>query len=81
MSVTASAPSAAAVAVARNMIYEALGDTAAKIESYSISLGEAAWRADAVTIEVHLRQLRACLIEAIGVHKMLSGVEQQGARL
>jgi hypothetical protein len=74
-----SRPSPEAISVARDLTFDALAETAALAESYSRSLGEAAWRADPVTVETHLRQLRACVIGAIDVFKMLNGVETKGS--
>src|SRR5271169_1791189 len=62
-----SVPSPEAIRAARDLTYEALVETAALSESYSRSLGEAAWRADPTTVETHLRQLRACVVAAIDV--------------
>jgi hypothetical protein len=39
---------------------------------------EAAWRGDRSTVEVHLRQLRACTVALIGIFKQLDGVEAKG---
>jgi hypothetical protein len=72
-------PSHETVLAARNLTYEALVESAGIAESYARSLGEAAWRGDAVTVETHLRQLRACVVAAIDVFKMLNGVEKKGA--
>ena len=77
-SMLTAAPSRQATMAVRDMAYEAIVETAALIESYSRSLGEAAWRADGVTVEVHLRQLRACVIAAIGVYKSRNGVDAEG---
>ena len=38
---------------------------------------EAAWRGDRSTVEVHLRQLRACIVTSIGIFKQLDGVEEK----
>lgn len=76
--IAARSASPEAIAAARDVTFEALVDTASLAESYSRSLAEAAWRADAVTVEVHLRQLRSCVVGAIDVFKALRGVEQKG---
>lgn len=55
------------------MAWLELVDLAELIQSYSVSLGEAAFRADAATAETHIRQLRLCLLGAIDVYKMLRG--------
>jgi hypothetical protein len=73
-----SRPSPKAVTAALDMTFEALVETAAVMESYARSLGEAAWRADRLTVEAHLRQLRACVIACIDIFKMLDGVEAKG---
>jgi hypothetical protein len=60
------------------MTFEGLGETASLMESYARSLGEAAWRADRLTVETHLRQLRACVLAGIDMFKMLDGTEAKG---
>ncbi len=75
-----SVPSPEAIRAARDLTYEALVETAALMESCARSLGEAAWRADRVTVEAHLRQLRACVLTGIDIFKMLDGVEVKGGR-
>ena len=40
-------------------------DCSSLIESYSVSLHEAAWRGDKVEIEMRLKQIRACLVESM----------------
>lgn len=67
----APAPSPEALALTRNLTWEALVEVASLAESYSCSLAEAAWRADRVTVEVHIRQLKSCLMAAIDAFKML----------
>jgi hypothetical protein len=71
-------PSAEAVAAARDLVFEGLVETGSLAESYSRSLAEAAWRGDRSTVEVHLRQLRACIVTSIGIFKQLDGVEAKG---
>ena len=65
-------------------IYLLLGEddveTAALAESFSHSLAEAAWRGDRLTVEVHLRQLRACVVNAIATFKDLDGPTKAAAR-
>lgn len=73
-----SQPSPHAVAAARDTTFEGLVETAALAESYARCLGEAAWRADRLTVEAHLRQLRACVIAGIDMFKMLDGIEAKG---
>jgi hypothetical protein len=65
-------------AAERDLAFEALIETGSFAESYSKSLIEAAWRGDRSTVEVHLRQLRACIITGIGIFKQLDGVEEKG---
>jgi hypothetical protein len=67
-----------ALRAARDLTYEALVETAALSESYSRSLGEAAWRADRLTVEAHLRQLRACVVAGIDIFKTLDGIGAKG---
>jgi hypothetical protein len=74
----AALPSPQAAAAARDLTFEALVETAVVMESYARSLGEAAWRTDRVTVEAHLRQLRACVIACIDIFKTLDGVKKKG---
>lgn len=69
-----------AVAAARDLAFEGLIETGCLAESYARCLSEAAWRGDQATVEVHLRQLRACVVTAIGVFKQLDGLEAKGRR-
>jgi hypothetical protein len=50
-----------------------IGETIELAASYARSAAEAAWRADKVTLGVHLRQLRLCVIAAIQTFKELGG--------
>jgi hypothetical protein len=68
-------PRAEAIAAARDLAFEAIVETASLSESYSRSLAEAAWRGDRATVEVHLRQLRACVLAAIDAFKALDADE------
>jgi hypothetical protein len=70
--------SAEAVAAGRDLVFEGLIEAGSLAESYSRSLTEAAWRGDRSTVEVHLRQLRACIVASIGIFKQLDGVEAKG---
>jgi hypothetical protein len=70
--------SAEAIAAARDLVFEGLIEAGSLAESYSRSLTEAAWRGDRSTVEVHLRQLRACIVAIIGIFKQLDGVEAKG---
>ena len=69
-----------AIAAARDLIFEGLLEAGSLAESYSRSLTEAAWRGDQLTVEVHLRQLRACVVTSIGIFKQLVGVEAKGGQ-
>jgi hypothetical protein len=55
--------------VLRDGAFEALVEVAGKAESFSRSLGEAAYRGDRLTVEVHIRQLRACVVAMIQTYK------------
>ena len=69
-----------AIAAARDVVFEGLVEAGSLAESYSRSLTEAAWRGDQSTVEVHLRQLRACVVTSIGIFKQLDGVEAKGGQ-
>jgi hypothetical protein len=71
-------PSPDAIAAARDLVFEGLIEAGSLAESYSRSLTEAAWRGDQSTVEVHLRQLRACVVASIDIFKQLDGVEAKG---
>jgi hypothetical protein len=71
-------PSPDAIAAARDLVFEGLVEAGSLAESYSRSLTEAAWRGDRSTVEVHLRQLRACVLAGIDIFKQLDGVEAKG---
>jgi len=71
-------PSAEAIAAACDLVFEGLVEAGSLAESYSRSLAEAAWRGDRSTVEVHLRQLRACIVASIGIFKQLDGVDAKG---
>jgi hypothetical protein len=70
--------SSAAIAAARDLVFEGLVEAGSLAESYSRSLAEAAWRGDRSTVEIHLRQLRDCIVTSIGIFKQLDGVEAKG---
>jgi hypothetical protein len=72
------APSPEAIAACRDLVFEGLIEAGSLAESYSRSLTEAAWRGDRPTVEVHLRQLRACVVTSIGIFKQLDVVEAKG---
>ena len=69
--------SPAAISAARDLVFEVV-EAGSLAESYSRSLTEAAWRGDLSTVEVHLRQLRACVVTSIGIFKQLDGGEERG---
>jgi hypothetical protein len=73
-------PSAEAIATARDLVFEGLVEAGSLAESYSRSLAEAAWRGDRSTVEVHLRQLRACVVTSIGIFKQLDGFSANGGQ-
>ena len=68
-------PSPDAIAAGRDLVFEGLIEAGSLAESYSRSLSEAAWRGDRSTVEVHLRQLRACVVAAIDIFKQLDAAE------
>jgi hypothetical protein len=70
-------PSAEAISAARDLGFEALIEHFVLAESYSRSAAEAAWRGDRTTVELHLVQLRLCVIAAIQTFKELGA---EGAR-
>ena len=53
----------------RNQVYDELERQADVAASYARSIGEAAFRGDQLTAGVHLRQLRACVLEMIKLYK------------
>ena len=67
-----------AVAAACYLAFEGLIEAGSLAESYSRSLAEAAWRGDRSTVEVHLRQLRSCVVTSIAIFKQLGAVEAKG---
>jgi hypothetical protein len=69
-----SQPSLGAILAARAGSYFAIWETAGLLESYAISLREAAWRADPITLDSTLRQMRLCLVEAIQLRNSLDEV-------
>jgi hypothetical protein len=71
-------PSPDAIAAGRDLVFEGLIEAGSLAESYSRSLTEAAWRGDRSTVEVHLRQLRDCVVAGIDIFKRLDGVEAKG---
>jgi hypothetical protein len=71
----AAGPSPEAVSACRDLVFESLIEIGSLAESYGRSLAEAAWRGDRSTVEVHLRQLRACVLAAIDAFKALDAAE------
>jgi hypothetical protein len=63
------APSPEAASVARDLAFEAIMEHCSLAESYCCSAYEAARRGDEVTLDIHLRQLRFCVIAAIQAFK------------
>ena len=56
-------------AVLRNQGFEELIENADQAASYCRSIGEAAYRGDALTVGVHLKQLRALVVAMIKTFK------------
>jgi hypothetical protein len=48
--------------------FDLIVETADRAASYAHSASEAAWRGDRLTLGVHMRQLRLCVIAAIQRH-------------
>ena len=67
-----------AIAAARDIAFEGLVEAGSLAESYSRSLAEVAWRGERSTVEVHLRQLRACVVAAIDMFKHFDAVATKG---
>ncbi len=72
MSTGATPPSTAAISAGRDVIFEGLREFLDLGSSYARSAAEAAYRGDEATIDVHLRQLRACVVEALALRKTLN---------
>ena len=53
----------------RNAGFETIMDVSDKAASYCRSIGEAAYRGDELTVEVHLKQLRLCCLAMIKTFK------------
>jgi hypothetical protein len=70
--------SEAAICAANDLAYEALVETCELAGSYARSAAEAAWRGDALTLRVHLTQLRLATIEALRAFKDLGPHPDQG---
>jgi hypothetical protein len=69
------APSPAAISAARDLAFEAIVEHCSLAESYARSASEAAWRGDLTTLDVHIRQLRLCVITAIKTLKSVNDEE------
>ena len=69
--IPASLPSPLAISAGQDLVFEGLVETGSLGRGYSQSLTEAAWRGDQPTVEIHLRQLRACVVAGIGIFKQL----------
>jgi hypothetical protein len=65
-------PEHAASAVS-DLQFDLIVETIDLAASYARSASEAAWRGDRLTVGVHLRQLRLCVITAIQTFKELGG--------
>jgi hypothetical protein len=75
---TAPAPSAAALSAGRDIVFEGLREFFELAASLSRSGEEAAFRGDETTIGVHIRQLRAVVVEIIQLRNEL--VDQNSNR-
>jgi hypothetical protein len=53
----------------RNQAFEEIERVSSLASSYSRSIGEAAYRGDDVTMLVHMKQLKACLVSMIKTYK------------
>jgi hypothetical protein len=67
-----------AIVAARDLVFEGLVEAGSLAESYARSLTEAAWRGDQTTVEVHLRQLCACVVAGIDFFKRFDAVDARG---
>lgn len=76
------APRREASSVVRGMlraeVFEEVEKTADLAMSYCHSIGEAAYRHEALTVGVHLKQLRACVMWMIKLYKEGDIVDGQG---
>jgi hypothetical protein len=59
-----SSPSAEAIAVGRNLAFDAISEVLDQAQSFALSAREAAYRGSQTTLEIHLRQLRDCTVAA-----------------
>jgi hypothetical protein len=67
------ASSPAALSGCRDLVFEAIQEPLDLASSYALSAKEAAFRGSAATLEIHLRQLRICVVAAIQIYKELDG--------
>jgi hypothetical protein len=65
----APASSPAALSACRDLVFEAIQEPLNLASSYALSAREAAFRGSAATLEIHLRQLRLCVLNAISTYK------------
>jgi hypothetical protein len=65
------APSPEAIAVGRDLVFEAIQEQLDRAGSFALSAREAAFRGNPATLEIHLRQLRLCVLDAISTYKEL----------
>lgn len=66
-----SEPSPAAVDAGSDLVFEALVEQLDFAASYARSGREAAWRGSREATEVHLKQLRLCIVEALQTFREL----------
>jgi hypothetical protein len=66
------APSAAALSTCRKLLFDAMREIFDLTASYAVSGAEAAFRGDELTIGVHIKQIRSCLIEVIRLRNDLA---------
>jgi hypothetical protein len=62
----------------RNQAFEEIDRVAQLASSYSRSIGEAAYRGDDVTMLVHMKQLKSCLLSMIKTYKACFDGEGDG---
>jgi hypothetical protein len=58
--------------------YELIGEAMDLAASYARSAGEAAWRGDRATLQLHIKQTRLTLLTAIETFKLLGEAAQDG---
>jgi hypothetical protein len=71
-------PNPELVEALRNEVFQEIEREADLVASYARSAGEAAYRGDQVTLGVHLKQLRLCLLLMIKLFK--EGLENGGPK-